>query len=180
MEDSHEPGTPSMSSPPPRPLTPEPPSPEVSKLTPPHHAHSAVYSTVTNIMLYFPPQTPPPQVARPPTPLETTLLLLLSNKDLGNTGFVTATELAAALTQLEQGKAVRPLCPLALIHAFPPTSPPPPLSHTQLTPPEIDQLFSHLGLDVTEGGGIPYHQTLPQIVHTINSIREQQTNQLSP
>ena len=82
-------------------------------------------------MLHFPPQTPPPQVARPPTPLETTLLLLLSNKDLGNTGFVTATELAATLTQLEQGKAVRPLCPLALTYMHPTYLPPsPPLTHT--------------------------------------------------
>ena len=124
-------------------------------------------------------------MARPPTPLETTLLLLLSNKDLGNTGFVTATELAAALTQLEQGKAVCSLCPLALTYASPhtplPPSPPAPThTHTQLTPSEIDQLFSRLHLDVKEGGGIPYHHTLPQIVHTINSIREQQTNQPSP
>ena len=43
---------------------------------------------------------------RSPTLLETTLLQLLSNKDLGNTGFVTVRELASALIQLEQGTAV--------------------------------------------------------------------------
>lgn len=68
-------------------------------------------------------------MARPPTPLEKTLLLLLSNKDLGNTGFVTATELAAALTQLEPGKTVRSLCPIVVITRTY-TYLPPPYTHT--------------------------------------------------
>ena len=49
------------------------------------------------------PAEPP---SRPETPLERTLLELLNDKDLGATGFVTASELAAVLTALPDGKAV--------------------------------------------------------------------------
>ena len=48
----------------------------------------------------------PPPAARPETPLERTLLKLLNDKDLGATGFVTASELAAVLVSLPDGKAV--------------------------------------------------------------------------
>ena len=64
---------------PPRPLTPQPSTP----------------SPITS-ETYF-----------PATPLERTLFELLSDKDLGSTGFVTANELAAVLMQLEPEKAVR-------------------------------------------------------------------------
>ena len=55
------------------------------------------------------PPTPPPitptiphapEPSRPETPLEQTLLDLLSERDLGATGFVTANELSAVLIQL--------------------------------------------------------------------------------
>ena len=49
--------------------------------------------------------TEPP--VRPETPLERTLLELLNDKDLGATGFVTASELAAVLASLPDGNAVR-------------------------------------------------------------------------
>ena len=49
------------------------------------------------------PAEPP---ARPETPLERTLLELLNDKDLGATGFVTASELAAVLASLPDGNAV--------------------------------------------------------------------------
>lgn len=48
--------------------------------------------------------TEPP--ARVETPLERTLLELLSDKDLGATGFVTANELEDALAALPDNKAV--------------------------------------------------------------------------
>lgn len=44
--------------------------------------------------------------ARPETPLQRTLLELLNDKDLGATGFVTASELAAVLASLPDGNAV--------------------------------------------------------------------------
>ena len=46
---------------------------------------------------------PPPL---PDTPLQRTLLELLNDKDLGATGFVTASELAAVLGALPDNKAV--------------------------------------------------------------------------
>ena len=52
------------------------------------------------------PAEPP---ARPETPLERTLLELLNDKDLGATGFVTASELAAVLASLPDGYAVTKL-----------------------------------------------------------------------
>ena len=52
------------------------------------------------------PGLPPPPAARPETPLQRTLLELLNDKDLGATGFVTASELAAVLASLPDGKAV--------------------------------------------------------------------------
>lgn len=57
------------------------------------------------------PLTPQPVLlaelpARSETPLERTLLELLNDKDLGATGFVTASELAAVLASLPDGNAV--------------------------------------------------------------------------
>lgn len=65
----------------------------------------------------YPPQehspipTPQPNTmmeptARAETPLERTLLELLSDKDLGATGFVTASELSAVLASLPDNRAV--------------------------------------------------------------------------
>ena len=45
-------------------------------------------------------------MARAETPLERTLLELLSDKDLGATGFVTASELSAVLASLPDNRAV--------------------------------------------------------------------------
>ncbi len=52
------------------------------------------------------PGLPPPPPSRPDTPLQRTLLELLNDKDLGATGFVTASELAAVLAAIPDGKAV--------------------------------------------------------------------------
>ena len=48
---------------------------------------------------------PPPPL--PDTPLQRTLLEMLNDKDLGATGFVTASELAAVLRDLPDNKSVR-------------------------------------------------------------------------
>ena len=52
------------------------------------------------------PDTTTELMARTETPLERTLLELLSDKDLGATGFVTASELSAVLASLPDNKAV--------------------------------------------------------------------------
>ena len=44
-------------------------------------------------------------------------------------------------------------------------------THTQLTPSQVEQLFAHLGIATDEG--IPYEQILPQLMETINALKEQ-------
>ena len=87
------------------------------------------------------PTTPqPPEPTRPATPLEQTLLDLLSERDLGSTGFVTANELSAVLIQLSEtnGNPVSIInyensLPFVIIHKNASSVPSPPPSPTVYT-----------------------------------------------
>lgn len=103
--------------------------------------------------------TPPVSTPlRPLTPLEKTLFELLSDADLGATGFLKVNELKSVLLKLGKVNEISfhsnlKLCVCVCVCL------------QQLSPEEVTELLSNVGVDVTDDAvGLPYHQLLPHLL----------------